>query len=353
MPPINVEKLQAEATKYDRVLRTLPFIGLEGISALGINLIDCTGKHTIVNNHRRGGILGGYHPDDVKYNKELMKVVPMTLEPKNVYAAVKDNVTNYDNEQLLLVVGGRQTSDPISKNHPLERQILESIVTSFGEDAALSLFAAERNTAIKSPLTAFDGIYATKSKLIAAGFISTEQKNLITTGVFPDPADDVDTRAFDMFVDFLKQMNTLLKMRKTFLHCAESLFDKVVRAYENKMKGRIIGDITSDMVWRAVKEKARTSNIELKIDPIFGTGDMLQVIVPGFVDFGLDTKSANKFVEVMKSTTDPNEITFWIQSGMGVRFRDVHAKVFLTNEQENSAADLFGDYTVADAAPAA
>ncbi len=342
---IKIEDLQNEAKNYDGVLRALPFLKLEELRNMGVNLVDVQGKDVITNRRRAGGILGPYSQGQIKYNQELGKIVEMTLEPTLTAAAFRDNIQNYKAKKI---VGNKAAApDNKTKEHPLERQIIEDVVITVGEDVLFSSFFAERDETVKSPMTAFTGFFPILDECIAKGMISADEGNLVATGAFADPAgDDTDTSAYDLAVEFLGSAHPLLKRGGANFAYSTAWLQKVKRAYMNRVKNQ---KITNEDVFAALRDDAFFDNLNPVKHPAYGIGDRLMVYKPGLLDLGMDTQSASQFVEVRKPFEDPNEIQYWIQFGVGTRVRDIHSKVLLINDQANSASALSGDYTVTPA----
>ena len=67
-------------------------------------------------------------------------------------------------------------------------------------------------------------------------------------------------------------------------------------------------------------------------------------MVPGLLDVGLEDETDNQFVEVRRPERDANAVQFWVQTGIDTRIRDIHPKVFMTNEIKNTAVSYAGDY---------
>ena len=93
-----------------------------------------------------------------------------------------------------------------------------------------------------------------------------------------------------------------------------------------------------------LREDSYCPALEVVVDDTYGTGSKLILQKKGNMDLAFDTQTANQFVQVRNPFEDPNEVQFWLEAAYGVRFRDVHPKVFQTNEQTNTAINLAGDY---------
>ena len=337
---INIEDLQREAKNYDGVLRALPFFNLDELrSVMGVNILDQQGEDVLTNRRRVGALIGAYTQGKIDYNDELGKIVEMSLKPELVYAALRDNILNYKDKKVV----GQAIASPDNKTkvHPLEQLILEDVVRTVGEDILFSFFFGERDDSVKSPMTAFTGIFPLLDVFITKGAISASEKNLKTTGAFTAPAAENDTDAYQKAVEFLIAADPLLKRGGAMLYYTNDWLRKVKLAYMNLVKHQ---KVTNADVFDALRDDANFVGLKPVTHEAYGTGDKLMVIKPGLLDLGMDTKSASQYVQVRNIFEDPNEVQYWNQFGVGTRIRDIHRKVLLINEQQNSAAALSGDY---------
>jgi len=232
-----------------------------------------------------------------------------------------------------------------TKAHPLEQLIVQNVVTSHAEDIVFALFHAERDTATFSPMTSFTGFYPVLDLLTTNGYIAAGQGNLEITGVFAAPIDENDSTAYDKLVEFIYSSHPLLRSSiggTPQLICAQTVLKNARDAYRNKVKMFAIPTMTQ--VLEALREDAFCPALEIATDEALGTGSKLILQKVGNMDIGFDTSKAAQFMQVRNIYEDPNEIQFWLESMYGTRVRDVHKKIFKTNEQVNTRIDLSGDY---------
>ena len=344
---IDVAGLSQAAKTYDPVLRALPYFTLEQAAiALGLNILQVANEDVIINKLRQAGGTGPYTPGmTLNYKEEVMKFREANLKPELVVAKTKDNITNYT-EKMALVIAGKPL-DHKKKEHPLERLIIESEIISHGEDVVFSLFFAERDANIFSPMTAFTGFFPMMQYLQAEGDIAAAAGNLRTTGAFVMPTTETDYAAYEQLVEFIKSAHPMLRSSiggTPQLLGSETIFNAARKALQNKLRyqeypgmARLLDCLRSD---------ANSAALEIKTHECIGTGSKLVLQKAGNMDIGMNTNKSNNFVQVRDPYEDPNEVQFWIQAAYGTRIRGIHPKQFQTNEQTNTALDLAGDYVV-------
>ncbi len=342
---INVDALTQSAKKYDSVLRTLPFFSLEKVAeTLRMNVLELNEENVLVNRRRKAGGTGPYKQGmTITYQEEVMKFFESTLNPELVVFKVKDNITNYQEKKVLVQVGKKL--DLKKKKHPLEFEIIKDIVTSHGEDVVFSLFHAERDEDTFSPQTAFTGFFPALDALTTKGYISTAEKNTVNTDAIVAPTSDTDVKAYEQLVEFLASGHPMLRSSNggiPQLLIAENALLAVRSAFRNKVKN--LEYATMDRMIEALREDARIPQLVVDTHQALGTGSKLILQKAGNMDIGFNTGKAQQFVQVRNIFEDPNEVQFWLEAGYGVRFRDIHQKKFLTNEQTNTAINLAGDY---------
>jgi hypothetical protein len=342
---IDVAALTEAAKQYDPILRTLPFFSLETCAAaLGLNIQEVENEHVVVNRRRQAGSTGPYKQGmTITYKEEIAKFFESTLKPELVVSKTKDNITNYQDKKVLVQAGTKL--DLKSKVHPLEQMIIEDEVKSHSEDVVFSLFFAERNEDVFSPSTAFTGFYPALDMLVTDGYISAGNKNLATTGVFADPTTDTDYAAYENLVEFIGTAHPLLRssvggrpqlvIPQNVLKSARAAFRKKVRTFDYPSLEQMLESLRAD---------AFCQGLLIQTHEALGVGSKLVLQKAGNMDIGFNTGKSNQFMQVRNIFEDPNEVQFWIEAAYGVRIRDVHAKVFKTNEQTNVGLDLAGDY---------
>jgi len=346
---IDVAALTEAAKQYDPILRTLPFFTLESFAAaLGLNIQEVENEHVVVNRRRQAGATGPYKQGmTITYKEEISKFFESTLKPELVVSKTKDNITNYQDKKVLVQAGTKL--DLKSKVHPLEQMIVEDEIKSHAEDVVFAAFFAERDEDVFSPSTAFTGFYPAIDLLVTAGYIATGQKNLETTGAFANPTTDTDYAAYEKLVEFIGTAHPLLRssmggtpqllITQNVLASALAAFRKKVRAFDYPK---------IEVMLETLRADAFCPGLIFSTHEALGTGSKLVLQKAGNMDLGFNTGKSNQFMQVRNIFEDPNDVQFWIEAAYGVRIRDVHAKVFKTNEQTNVGLDLAGDYVKAE-----
>ena len=341
-PLVSVASLTRVATEYSDVLRALPaFQFNEVAAALALNILSVNGKHVQVNPRRQAGLLKPYVAGlDPATNKEVAKFFESVLEPKLVYGAADDNITNYREKKVISNKGEKVNLK--EKNHPLEFFIIKSMIESFNEDVIFQMFFGERAEDGTTAATAFNGFYTIYDMLVTAGEISEAKGNLHTTGAFVAPASGTDTAAYDKLVAFVKAGHPLLRRGEVNLMASSDLIMKARDAFRNKTKNYEYS--TTEQMIERLRDDAQAPSLKLITHEALGVGDKLTLLKPGLLDFGMGDQSDKDYVQVRAPYTDPNMVQFWMEAAFDTRVNDVHAKVFLTNEQTSTAVDLAGDY---------
>lgn len=345
---IDVSKLQQAAVIWDKGLRALPYVGLKEVAAaLGLNVMELQGKHSIVNERRRAGGTQSYNVG--KEFAELANILgydPSEIEPKDVVFVTKENSKKYNDNELLIV--GGSAVDNKSKKHPLETRIVFAQTTSHCEDVAYALCGAERDEASSSPDGAFDGMHTIINKIITAGDVNVARGNLSITGEFIDPTktgDTTDCSAYEQLVDFIGNTHNALRSSKggiPQLQVTQTVLKAARAALRNKLKQLEYPSI--QRMLEHLREDAFCPSLIFATHECLGSGSRLTLQKVGNIDLAINTQAAAKFVQIRDIFEDPNTWQFWLQAGYGLRVRDWHEKVFCTNEQKNSYLDLSGDY---------
>jgi hypothetical protein len=270
-----------------------------------------------------------------------MKFYESSLKPERTYAEIVDNITNYTDKKVISNQG--EMVDNKSKRHPLELLILTNVVKSVAEDVTFALFFAERDTTVMSPMTAFTGFFPKLDILTTAGEISTANNNLKNTGAFVLPTGDADYTAYQQMVAFIRSAHPLLRTTgDVFLYAAQNPIECARQALWRMTKMFQIP--TVDQLITQLRSDTLTPGLQLKYDVALGTGDKLTLQKPGLLDIGVNNQGDDAYVQVRNPYQDPNEVQFWIQASYDTRIRDVHQKVFQTNEQVNTGVNYAGDY---------
>lgn len=342
--PINVASLQRAAVTYNNVLQTLPFNTLlDACAALGIQLLPVTAKDIKLQFQRRGGTSGPYaasvDPADY-YPSEIGKIIERPLEVKPCVNALKDHIMNY--KEYNVITNSGEPVNHQTKKHPLERLILETVVTTQSEDMLMALFAGERDETQRSPIAMFDGIDTIINTDISAGNISTARGNYIELGdsAFAAPVDEDDVTALNNFIKFIRTLNPNLRKNALLMVPSNVLFNvkdclgnKKKAFLENQIFLQYVRDITNSPALQIVSHEA------------MGTGDRIIATIPKNMDLGLNTQSALQFVTVRDIYEDPNWLQFWSQWEAGFRISSVHQKTFAVSDGTPVAdVSLSGDY---------
>lgn len=346
---IKPEGLTEAAKTYDPILRTLPFVTLSQFAAaLGLNIIEVENEDIIVNKRRLAGSTGPYKQGmTITYKEEVARFVESSLKPELVVSKTKDNILNYKDKKVLVMAG--TPLDLKSKKHPLEQMIVRDEITSHAEDVIFQAFFSERDEDVFSPGTAFTGFFPVINALVIGGLISADLGNYDTTGAFAMPVDADDTDAYDNLVEFIGSSHNMLRSAQggaPQLLAAQTVLKAARAAYRNKVNAFQMPTMTQ--VLEAIREDAFCPSLIVNTHEALGTGSKLVLQKVGNMDMGFNTNKSDQFCQVRNIYDDPNEVQFWIEAAYGTRVRDVHQKVFKTNEQQNTGLDLAGDYVIAE-----
>ena len=342
---LNVGGLSLAAKEYDPILRTLPFISLEATAKkLRLNVQRVENEDVITNMRRKaGGTMPYAIGTSFNAQTEIAKFFESALKPELVAYEVQENIINYRDKQVLVAAGS--TLDLKSKVHPQEQIILMAMVKSHSEDVVFSMFHAERDNDVLTPMTSMTGFYPALDLLVTAGHIAAGQDNLVTTGAFAAPVDGDDSDAYDNLVEFIGTSNPILKSTINGipqLLISLSALKNVRDAYRNKVKSFQMPTLAQ--VIESLCEDAFCPSLVVDTDESLGSGSKVILQKVGNMDLGFNTSKSEQFVQVRNIDRDPNVVQYWLEAAYGVRIRDVHKKVFRTNEQINTRIDLSGDY---------
>ena len=346
MPAMNIDSLKRANEQYQGVVYTLPLVALQEMAAaLKMNIIFVDKEDVIINRRRAAGQMRPYFPGCTDNEKsELMKFVEMRLKVDKIYSEIEDNVTNYEDKKIFSNAG--EVVDNKTKKHPAEFEMIKANIQSFGEDICAAAWFGERDITKKSPLAGFNGVYTVMDLLKTAGYISEEEGNLVESGAITAPADSTSTAAYDSLVEWISSASSFLLSGDVQLLCAKSVVFAAKKAYKNKVKAH--KDPTMAEFLEALRDDTFAPGLEVSFHDALGTGSRMILTKKGNIDLGRQTGKGAEFCQVRNYSKDPNEVQFWIQDAFGTRIRDVHKKVFMTNEQTNTApAGLYGDYTPA------
>ena len=339
---ISIEDLQREAKRYENTLQTLPFSTMEeATNTLGINLIEVANKNTIVAFERNGRIARPYSPGDEDFEHEIGKVKERTLQVEKCYAAIKDHIDNY---KEMLVATNNPLGEKVNnktKEHPLAQMILNNMVTTVSEDIVDAMFFSQRDVNDKSPLGMFDGFFPLIDLEVASGDIAVGKGNLKTTGALVAPTSDTDTEAYEKLVEFIRTSHVQLQKNGVVLISKSALFN-VMDALRNQITNKPL--MAYDVFLEHLRGTCSAPKLQLRTHEALGTGSKLIYTLPGNLDLGMNTITDKEFIQVRQIYNDPNYVQFWNQFEMGARIRNIHQKMFRTNEQSNTGLTLSGDY---------
>lgn len=160
-----------------------------------------------------------------------------------------------------------------------------------------------------------------------------------TYTAFVPPTSDTDTEVFDRLLKFWRDAHPSLRNANSLLYLPFDIADMYDDSYFNKFKNKPTTDEYGRPYLYGSAGKCRIVR-----SAIMGTGQRIILMVPGFLDFGMDTISDASFVQVRYPYEDPNIVQFWIQGDYGTRIRNLNPKVFQINEGTPIANALSGDY---------
>jgi len=342
---VNITSLTRAAEKYDPDFKVLPYVALmAAMQELGIRMVKVNYKDTIIEQQRKGGITKPYEAGTTDVSSELegeiMKLKERSLIVEPGYCAIKDNIQNYREKQVLF----DPTKDIVNnktKKHPLEKEIIAVKIKTVAEDIIDALFHGERDITDKSPSGLMNGFDYLIDQAVASGELSAANGNYIDSGSLAAPSDASDTTAIDNLVTWLRK-RALRFGKNPVLRMPIDTYHNVADALENKLKYK--SDINADVVLAYLRDKARMPRLKLLTSEAMGTGDRIHLSENGIFDFGMNTPGDERFVQVRSPYEDPNEAQFWMQFESGCRINSFHEKMFMCNQGTATANELSGDY---------
>lgn len=343
---VKVEALNRAAEKYQPVLQMLPFLVLQEVmNELEINLLEVSSKDIAVQMLRKGGVSAPYvatTPDDDHItSEELGKFVERILTVDPCVAVIRDHIMNYKDKLILNNDPNSQKVNNKTKQHPLEYLFIETKVKTIAEDIVDALFFAERNTSDQSPMGMFNGFNTIIDNLITSGEISAARKNFIETGTIEAPDNENDTDAYDKIVHFLRSANPFLRKNGVLYITNNALF-YAMDALGNKIKYK--GSLEYEIFLNHLKGTTQMPNLRIISQACLGSGDRLMLMKPRNLDFGMNTRTDEQFVQIRNPYKDPNFVQFWTQWDAGTRIMGLHPKEFQINDGTNTGLTMSGDY---------
>ncbi len=340
---ISTAGLSREAKHYQPGLRALPLYLLgPALEKWGINLMEVENEDIVVNFLRKAGLWRPYVRGTVEYINQLAKIEEESLTLDMGYVATREHIDNYTDKKVLNNVSLAGSGYLAKKKQPLQEMIIGQIVTSATEDLIPAIWFAKRDNADKSPMGLFDGFHEKIDAKITAGDISTSNGNLIPTGAIIDPSTaGKETEAIDQLVAFTDALSPFLQ-GTAYLYMSRGTLRKAKDALNNRWKHK---DIKFGDVLEYINETCDANIQGIKTHVAQGSGDRIKAIVPGNLDFGMNTKTDKDFVQIRDIYEDPNEFQYWMQAKFGTRIRSIHPKVFAVNDQVSTPPSKFaGDY---------
>ena len=340
---INVTVLQRASVEYDPMLRLLPYNELmPRLRALGIRFISTDKKHVETSFERKGGIARPLVAGDTtpNYITALGKIKQSALEPEWGHTSLVEDIMNYEDVNVLS--NSSERVDPVTKKHPQELLIIQTIVRTVGEDILDSYYHAERDDNGDSPLDLFDGINTLKDALIVAGEISAANGNYAQSNAIAAPQDAADYAAYTSIVDWLRGANQKLKNSAPVLKMTPICFQYAIDALANKLK--YTGSRGWEMLQQYLSGDANISGLRLSVEDEMGSGTGMYLTLPDNFDFDLWTNPAVQFVQVRNPFENPNLVQYWSQFKAGARIRSWNKKMLYVNDDLNTANQLSGDY---------
>jgi len=339
MPPITVSGLNRAAEQYEPTLRKLPFLVLmDVLSEMQINLKEVTYKDTLIQFERKAGSSKPYAAGTIDYTSEIGKMIERSLIVLPCYNAIKEHIQNYAAVAVLNPTGDKINNQ--TKKHPLEKEILEALVRTIGEDILDSIFHGTRNTADKSPLGMLDGYFTQIATEIAAGTIATAHGNYATSGTLPVPSSD--SYAFDRLYTWIRKAHPQLRKKAAALYISPSALINAKDALSYLLGINRLDAF--DRFLPYLRQVADAPNLEIISTDALGSGSQLVLAKPRLLDLGMNTKTDVQFIQARNPYEDPNYVQFWSQWELGARINSLHEKEFFCNEQTNTATDMAGDY---------
>lgn len=326
----DLTSLTETAIRYQRDLRYLPYARMAPVlGELGIQLYPgIQNKHVITNYLRVAGIARPYVQGTVE-DSQIGKLEEKTLTMYKAYANVKDNIQGY---KTISVGPDTLAGKNRSKRHPWQVVMLTQTVRTFAEDILDALFHAVRDTTDNSPTGLFNGYNKLIDDGIAAGDIADSEGNYYETGSI------TASNAYAKLLGMYRAAHPMLRRTRSLMIVPYHIGDKYDDAYFSKYQygpsrdayGRTVLDGSNGMC-------------SLVRTPYQG-GSRVILTVPGNMHFGMDSMADQTFVQVRNPYTDPNDVQFWIQADYGTRIASWHKKVFIVNDQNDSAVAYSGDY---------
>lgn len=344
MALINTDSLMRELIKYQKDMIELPFtVLLPVLEALRMSLLDnVLGKDVVIVKERAAGIAGPYDPNKtLLYRKELARMSERKLEVERCYAVLKEDVTRYGNTQVLYDAEKNRV-DNKSKKHPLEIEIIKTVLTIVAEDIVDALFFAKRDVNDPTPLGMVDGIYTLQDALVTAGAVSEALGNLLPCGSLAAPANGTDITAYKSMRDWLRATDQKIKNKPLVLLAPLQVLTNAKDALENKRSG--YSDTNYNTLLDALRTDCNLPQLQFGTHYCLGTGTRLTLTTPGNFDIGFNMLSDINFMQIRQPYENANLTQFWIQWEMGERIKNFHKRGFMISDGTTVSNEMSGDY---------
>ncbi len=330
MPANDISALAESAIRYQRDLQHLPYATMAPVlGELGIQLFPgIQNKHVMTNYLRAAGIARPYKKGTIE-DSQVGKAEDKPLETHLAYANVKDNIQNY---KTISVGPDVLLGKNRSKQHPWQMVMLTSIIRTFAEDVLDALFHAIRNEDTRTPMGLFNGYNKIIDDGVAGGDIAAGNGNYYTTGVI------TSSNAYEKLEGMFKSAHPMLRRMRSIMVVPYHIADKYDEAFFEKYKYKP----TLDNYGRTTL--ASSNGMCSLVRTPYQGGGRVYITIPGNFHFGFDSLQDQAFVQTRTPYTDPNDVQFWIQAGYGTRILNMHEKVFMVNEQDDTSVAYSGDY---------
>jgi hypothetical protein len=211
-------------------------------------------------------------------------------------------------------------------------------VKTVGEDNLNSVFPGVRNTAGSTPLDMVDGFHKKIADAIYDGELDVANGNVYASGAI------TSENAFTKLKLFIRAAHSNLRSKGHILMSEASLF-KCMDALTAELEKNSL--ITYEQFLSYLRQQTNAANLTIKTHGCLGNGDQWVYTLPNNLQVGMYTLGAQKFVQAISPDPgDPNWVGFFSQWKIGTRILHFHRKMFLVNDQVNTADvdDLGGDY---------
>lgn len=344
---VNTESLMRVNETYQKDFMLLPYVILiPTLQELKISLLEVDNRDVVVVKERKGGLARPYDSTDIEASAEAFRLKERVLQTEIAYAALKDDMTNYNKKKVLFDASKNQINHK-TKEHPLERDIIKAQIDTVGEDIVDALFHATRNVQDKTPMGMCDGFNTLLDKMLVAGEISLAKGNLVECDSLAAPVmsqDNLvgDVNAYVNLRNWLRNVDHKWRNKPAVLYIPYNTLINVKDALENKKTS--FKDVTFEQVTAMLRDDAAIPQLQVVSHYALGIGDRLILTEPGNLDLGMNTFSDAGFVQVRSPYENPNIVQFWMQWSIGMRVKNLHKRGFMMSDGTVTANPLSGDY---------